>query len=150
MKKIVLLVCVLLCFCSSTFAVTHTDWNNKDRWYWALSNSECTMYVDKINLKYDVANDTATFYTLEVYPADKMRQITNVKIDFTKNTYQELSARTFKSDGTVKYWKTEKPYDIYPGTGAEQIAYVVSGLIGRDKKHVEYEDMKNNPGHIAY
>lgn len=150
MKKIVLLVCALLCFCSSAFAVNHTDWNNKDRWYWILSNKESTLYVDKLNLQYDAATDTVVFYTLEVWPAEKMKQVTKSRINFTKNTYQDLSSRTFKSDGTVKYWKTEKPYDIYPGTGAEQITYVVNSLVGRDKKHAEYEDAKNNPGHIAY
>ncbi len=150
MKKIVLLIGIFFCLFSSVFAVNHTEWNNKDRWYWVVSTKESTMYVDKLNLQYDAATDTVIFYTLEVWPTEKTRQIAKSRINFTKNTYQDLSARTFKSDGTVKYWKTEKPYDIYPGTGAEQIAYVVGGLVGRDKKHAEYEDMKNNPGHIAY
>lgn len=149
MKKIFLVLCLLI---SMAYYSSYAFQPDTNRWYWIYSNTENTIYVDLKTLKYDKSTDSANFYLLSTSPADNTFDITSCEIDFRSNTFylHELYRYSAITHHLILKDAGNVIQHIIPSSGGETIRNVIAGLTGRNETQAYLEDIRKNPGHIAY
>lgn len=153
MKKIFFLFVIVFSLLSSfSYADGLSNTPKDKRWYWILSNSEQSFYVDTKTLKYEDVSDTATCFVMVITPSEGTFFIRKYTISYKTNYITEGKGEKYaKGNPTpIKYLASVGKVEIMPETFGEKLAETVADLTSRNKKQAYKKDIQDNPGHIAY
>ena len=144
MKK-VCIICMLVFGLMTSICFAEDNNIDDSRWFWAASNSQNTIYIDKQNIKYDPATDSTTVWVRCDEPAKNIITMERMQIFYEDNTISAYDYAVYKKgtpnpiDSGDTGMRKEK---IIPASLGEIVKNKSLTLINRDEELAKYKEQQ--------